>query len=315
LSELAKIEYSLVTHIGKVRKNHEDNYYTCDGEFISVSHQKDIGNGISEIRLNKTIELDPANPTVFAVADGMGGHKAGEVASNLVVTMLDKCSKQASKKQNKESFLQLFKDVVLLINRVIADRSSSKAELRGMGSTLAMMLFEKGKAVSVNVGDSRTYLYENGTLKQLSRDHTFGQQLRDLGMDEADDPEINRHRKALMRYMGMECDITESIAEITQPIVINENQIYMLCSDGLTDEVSDESISEIFKTSNNLNDVESKLLEAALNGSEGKVGGIDNITVLLIRFSGERQKEKTGTNDKSKTFFSRLFGKNRGEKK
>ena len=284
------LEYYCVTHMGKMRDNHEDNYLTCDGKLITLKQQKRMTVKHPQIITRKVIKGDKAFPAVFSIADGMGGYKAGEIASNTVVTELKKKLKAGHKFANTlkspvETVVKYINDINFLVNI----KAGADDKLSGMGSTIATLVFEQDGVTAINVGDSRAYLFENGMLKQISHDHTFGQQICDMGLEKDVNLEMVSYRKSLTRYVGMESSLTEDITKISDKVPYESSQVYLICSDGLTDEVSPEEIEKICSDYNGeLTGIGEVLLKFALGNNGKEIGGRDNITFMLIKCRDEK---------------------------
>lgn len=279
------LEYYCVTHMGKMRDNHEDNYLTCDGKYVSLKRQKRMTAKRPLITTYKVVTKDKCFPAVFALADGMGGYSAGEIASNTVVVELKKKIKAEHNfgktlKSPVETVVQYVNEINYLINV----KAGADDNLSGMGSTIALLVFEQDGVTSVNVGDSRAYLFEKGELKQLSHDHTFGQQICDMGLEKDVNLDMVSYRKSLTRFVGMESSLTEDITRISDKEAYRDSQIYMICSDGLTDELTHETIKKILSDNNgDLKKIGESLLSKALGNETNDLGGRDNITFILIK--------------------------------
>ena len=279
------LEYYCVSHLGNLRDNHEDNFLTCDGELISLKQQKQLTQKSPQIIIHKAFKGDKVLPAVFVVADGMGGYNAGEIASNTVVVELNKKIKSGrglsdSGKSPTETIVQYINEVNSLVNL----KAGADDNLSGMGSTIAALVFEENGVSSINVGDSRTYLFENRALSQLSHDHTFGQQICDMGLANEVNLDLVAYRKSLTRFVGMESGPSEDITKVSNKVAYGDSQIYMICSDGLTDEIPQEIIAGIFANGgDDLNKIGEALLSFALGGNGKDISGRDNVTFILIK--------------------------------
>lgn len=206
---------------------------------------------------------------LFAVADGMGGHLGGDVASATAIETISS-GLQGSDGKVEEAALA---DVVQRANRAIWDRSQSDPSLRGMGTTCTVLLLQEDDAVVAHVGDSRLYLLREGGFEQLSQDHTLvGQMVREgrLSQEEA------RHhpqRSVITRALGADPDVRVDAFRLE----LREGDIVLICSDGLTSMVPDEDIAEVLDTATDPQEAADRLVEIA-----NEAGGEDNITVVVL---------------------------------
>ncbi len=213
---------------------------------------------------------------VFIVADGMGGHAAGEVASQIVTEMVGPGVSQAVMEGLTPAELQ--KVTLALIeqaNRAILERADDEPEKRGMGTTLTLLtLMPEGHYLADQVGDSRAYLLRDGELTQITRDHTVVQQQVDRGALTAEQARDHPLSHILTRALGTE----EQVEADTYFDGVKPGDRFLLCSDGLSGMISDEQIKEIVSTpTDNLQEIADALVDAA-----NQAGGMDNITALVI---------------------------------
>ena len=278
------LEYYCVSHIGKMRDNHEDNFLTCDGKFITLKMQKRFSSKCPQYKLHRVMAGDKFFPAVFALADGMGGYNAGEIASNTVVSELKKKLKKGHRFSNTlKSPVETVAQYINDINYYVNIKSGASDNLSGMGSTIATLVFENDGVTSINVGDSRAYLFDDGTLKQMSHDHTLGQQISDMGIEGEVDIDLLNYRKSLTRFVGMESSLSEDITKVSDKETYKDSQIYLICSDGLTDEVSTGRIVTLCSEEKSLPELGDALLDAALGSKDNNLGGRDNVTFILIK--------------------------------
>jgi len=213
-----------------------------------------------------------AEQSVFGVADGMGGHQAGEVASAIAVQMLrDRLAGGATS-------IELAEAAVVEANTAIFKGARDNAEQRGMGTTLtAMIVLADGdpirQFVLLNVGDSRTYRMRGGQLRRISVDHSYVQELVATGHITEVEARTHPRRNIVTRALGIES--TVRVDRWVLPFVKGDR--YLLCSDGLVDEVADTEIAQIVATHNDAQSAAQALVDAANDH-----GGRDNITVVVI---------------------------------
>ena len=239
------MEVSSATSVGRIRPLNEDSY------FVS--------------------EPDQSGTVLAIVADGMGGHNAGEVASGKAVgivqkDVLGKCGKNA-----KDVLVKAVNDA----NREIYEMSVNARNLSGMGTTMTACVAEEHNVTAVQVGDSRLYLIRGEKITQITKDHSLVEMLLENGKITKEEARRHPQKNIITRAVGtdktVEADIYEFRAEA--------GDIILLCSDGLVNMVEDEEILPVMNLSETLNDAANKLVAEAETA-----GGTDNITVILIRF-------------------------------
>jgi PPM family protein phosphatase len=205
------------------------------------------------------------------LADGMGGEAAGELASQIFAeTALELFSR--SLPGSDEERLQLLHKSYELANTRILDHVKTHPHHRGMGCTAELLILFNNKFALGHVGDSRTYLYRNGELKQLTRDHSLVQNHVDQGLITPDEARRHHLRHVILRAVGANGLLTvDSIEGNTLP-----GDLFLLSSDGLTDMVDDRTIADVLAMPTDLAKKVERLIESA-----NSVGGLDNITVIL----------------------------------
>ena len=205
---------------------------------------------------------------LFAVADGMGGAQAGEVASRTAADVFEHVSGGGDPPE------QLLTDLTREANRQIFEMSQSDASRRGMGTTLtAAMVWSEGVSIG-HVGDSRAYRLRDGALEQLTHDHSLVAELQRSGQLSAEAAQNHPQRSIITRALGPEADVEVDAHTHTA----REGDVYLLCSDGLTGMISDADIENILRGAPDLESAAGSLVQAA-----NQSGGKDNITVVLFR--------------------------------
>lgn len=208
-----------------------------------------------------------AGPRLLALADGMGGHAAGEVASQLVIQAL----RGLDDDEPGGDLLAALDRATRTGNQAIATQVERSPELDGMGTTLTAILFAGSRIGLLHIGDSRGYLYRDGHLTQITRDDTFVQTLVDEGRITLEQAHSHPQRSLIMRALtGTEVEPTLTMREA------RAGDRYLLCSDGLSDVVSEETIAETLGSISDPKECADRLIELALRG-----GGPDNVTVVL----------------------------------
>jgi len=236
-----RIEYGARSDQGKVRSSNED---TC----------------IADIR-HKT----------FLVADGMGGHAAGEIASQIAASTVEEFLKNLTSDSDPGELLQ---HAVEEANTRVYETQMQKPEFRGMGSTLTVLSFSDSRFYIAQVGDSRAYMLRDATLHQLTRDHSVVWPLYETGILTKEDisrhPQKNLITRSIGTYPQVEVDLQDDAAF--------EGDIFLLCSDGLTDVLTDQDIEQtLSRRGKNAQELTELLINAA-----NEAGGPDNITVVVV---------------------------------
>ena len=221
---------------------------------------------------------------VAILADGMGGYKAGEVASALAVTQIYHDISSQLKKLKKEQvdqesgYLQqslLLKRAIIDANTKIVSTAQQGEQYQGMGTTIIAVLFFENKLALAHVGDSRVYRFRNNDLQQITRDHSLIPELIDRGMYTPEEAHAKTPKNLVTRAMGIDNKVEVDLKEETAV----PGDIYLLCSDGLNDMVADEEIHlTLSKYSANLVQTADNLVQSA-----NRHGGKDNISVILVR--------------------------------
>jgi serine/threonine protein phosphatase PrpC len=228
-----------------------------------------------------------AEKPLFIVADGMGGHRAGEVASRIAVNSFTESfyqileEKKPETVNSKEAFQLTHDSIKILLtesikraNKSVFSQSNQKPEFYRMGTTLTACYIQKEMAYIVHVGDSRLYIKRSGILKPLTSDHTIVGELYRRGELSYEDTFNHPQKNYLTNVVG----IAESINPDFQSYKIMPEDILILCSDGLNSMLKDREIAEIIDKSKSTPDIVKNLIKGAL-----AKGGLDNITVIAIK--------------------------------
>lgn len=213
-------------------------------------------------------------PNLLVVADGMGGHKAGDFASRYAVESL----KDALKKGTEDGPEAMIKKAIQFANQKLVEASRQDARLEGMGTTLVAATVIEQTLYFANVGDSRLYLLNNG-IKQLSRDHSFVQEMVRLGGINAEDAKHHPDKNIITRAVGVGEKLEIDFFEYR----LQKGDMILMCTDGLSNMIEDEEILRIVKSSRDIVEAVERLIERA-----NENGGQDNIGVILAEpFAGE----------------------------
>lgn len=210
---------------------------------------------------------------LFAVADGMGGHKAGEVASSIAINVIREYFLENNTKDEFMPPLFIIQSTELSNNRIRSEAELNE-EYFGMGTTVTMAVLDKmSNTVYIgNVGDSRAYLLRNNNIKQITTDHTYVHELLRDGHITIEEAKTHPKKNVITRALGSEDYVHADIFEME----FYENDVLLLCTDGLTTHVPDEKILEIINKYSTSESVE-KLIKSANDN-----GGTDNITIIIV---------------------------------
>lgn len=219
---------------------------------------------------------------LFVVADGMGGHRGGEVASRMAVdTVRDVVSKGRREAGNRKVNARalLIKSYEEASKRIYNASQSTSSALNGMGTTLVAAIKDGANLLIGNVGDSRAYLFTQGKLWQLTEDHSLVNEQIRAGIINEKDLERLAPRNVITRSVGFEPEVQADMLEYT----VNEGDLILLCSDGLSGLVSDQKIAELCRRYQ-----ASELVSVCIDEAK-KAGGDDNITVVVI-YAGRQEQ-------------------------
>jgi PPM family protein phosphatase len=209
-------------------------------------------------------------PPLFAIADGMGGAQAGEVASGLATAALKEGQADAGGQQR-------IADLIQEANRRVYDRSSSDPNTSGMGTTITVALVEDDHVAFGHVGDSRAYLIRDASMEQLTEDHSLVNELLKTGKLSREEAETHPQRSVITRALGTDPDVDVD----TFSVRAENGDLFLLCSDGLTDMVSEESILDLVER--HRDDIDGALRALVKEANRG--GGQDNITVVAFEIA------------------------------
>jgi serine/threonine protein phosphatase PrpC len=250
-----KYNYRSLTNVGKVRKANEDS---C-GEFKTP------------------------HGTLLIVCDGMGGHVGGAVASS---TAVEKVYEYINNRDSSLGYQTLLNQAIIFANEQVFGLSTVKPELKGMGTTCVVVLIsDSGLVYYAHVGDSRLYLLRDKGIKRVTTDHSLVQLLHDQGQITEDEMETHPNKNQILKAIGTDFDLRPEVCK--EPMQMFENDILLICSDGLCGMVHDRDIARItYANISNLENATQLLIDEANNN-----GGKDNITATLVSF-GQPQDQK-----------------------
>jgi protein phosphatase len=249
---------------------------TCTSQFRWTSSARSDAGRVREI--NEDACLDQPGPGRWAVADGMGGHAVGDLASRLVIDSLSRLAAPISLK----ALLADARTRLQTANRQLRDEAA-KRQVQRIGSTVVVLLACDRFCGYLWAGDSRIYLYRDGQLRQLTRDHSQVEQLKSLGIITDEEARHHPAQHMITRAVGA----TEVLELDDDAIEVADGDVFLLCSDGLSNELSDEEIVAVLTTAERQNASE-ELVERALAR-----GGRDNITAVVVEAQDPNASDKT----------------------
>jgi protein phosphatase len=253
-----KLSYAARTDVGMIRSGNEDNF---------------------EVDANKA-------RGIFVVADGMGGHAAGEVASEMAVQIVIREMKDTSSVSDGTATRTLG-EALKHANRAIHDRTITEVDKQGMGTTASVLVLSDSRYIIGQVGDSRVYLLRDGALKQLTKDHSYVQEQVDLGNLTPEQARYHPYSNVITRCVGASPDVEPDLYAGEA----KTGDIFLVASDGLTGMVDDRRLRDLLMTRNEPKR-KVELLIAEANGR----GGLDNITAIVVHVdeAGVNPERTTG---------------------
>lgn len=242
-----------------------------------------IAAGRTDIGMKRSTNQDSIclypQKAAFVLADGMGGHSGGDIASGICKDLFPKFIDQSLEAKNHDHL----KFAIENINAAIFDHASKNPELKGMGTTITSIFIEESELKISNVGDSRTYLYKSNEIYQLTKDHSLVQEKLNIGLYNREQANQDPQKNVLTRTVGFEAQVEVDSFTYT----ISKNDIFLLCSDGLHGKVSDEDIRLIMEENlgSELDNLTHEKIDnccQVLIDQANANGGQDNISVILV---------------------------------
>ncbi|MBR2840630.1 MAG: Stp1/IreP family PP2C-type Ser/Thr phosphatase [Bacilli bacterium] len=240
------MEYSYLTDPGKVRDHNEDSV---------------------------TIVKNDSGEILLILADGMGGHKGGEIASSIAVTHIGKRFTEITTVGNREDSINFLKEIVSEANMLLYKYSSENPESQGMGTTLVMALLTKDFLLYGNIGDSSGYAIKDGKMYKITNDHTLVNLLVKSGELTEEAAKNHPKKNVLMRALGANMSVEMDVFDVERDV-----EGIFLCSDGLSNMLSIDQIENVLNSSLPIDDKLQKLINKANNR-----GGTDNISVAYLK--------------------------------
>ena len=217
---------------------------------------------------------------VYLVADGVGGGNAGEIASRTAVSEIANyiASNPIEKATNKYAVVNYLQDCLDKTNEKIFNQALKYEENKGMATTIAVVYAKEGRAYIANIGDSRVYLYRDEELTQLTEDHTYVNTLLKAGIISEEQAAIDDRKNVITKALGADSTVEPDFYQLN----IIKGDIFLVCTDGLYDEVSNPEMIDIIKENESMSDICNRMIEKANSN-----GGHDNITVIFLRVTEE----------------------------
>ena len=245
------MEFSYLTNPGQVRDHNEDS--------VTI-----VKNGSGEI--------------LMAVADGMGGHKGGEIASSIAITHIGKRFTDISSVGNKEEAINFLKEIVSEANMLLYKYTEDNPESVGMGTTIVIALLTKEFLLFGNIGDSSGFVIKNKKIYKITNDHTLVNLLVKSGEITEEEAKDHPRKNVLMRALGANISVEMDVFDVEKDV-----SAILLCSDGLTNMLDEEQIEKVLDSDMDIDAKVQKLINKANNR-----GGTDNISVAYLQ-KGENE--------------------------
>jgi len=270
------IKYSASVSVDKglIRNNNEDNFY-FNGTYL-FADERDNAVSFSSVPSNRI--------QIYGVFDGMGGEALGEEASLIAAEATAKAHEKLM--VDESNITREFLSLIEKANAQICKKIVESGERR-IGTTFAALAINDDKATVFNVGDSRVYLLRNGELQQISVDDTIAQRMVNIGAITDEEAKTHKDRHKLTQHLGIFKDEMMVEPHVYKTIDIKKDDIFLLCSDGLTDMLSDSEIFSVLNENKSCEDMSKALIKKAL-----KNGGHDNVTSIVVKAETDRKKQK-----------------------
>jgi serine/threonine protein phosphatase PrpC len=282
---------------------------TKKGDKTSCWARTDLG---LKRELNEDSYLADSNISLFIVADGMGGHAGGNIASKMSVDIIRQRVREARKAgvlfskdaidNESPAVLKMLEESIKEASARIFEKSDRQPELAGMGTTVTLMLTHGKRAYVAHVGDSRLYRLRNGKFEQMTEDHSLVNEQVKAGFITSEEAQHSRFRNIITRSVGFESEVNAD----TMSLVMNPADIFLICSDGLTGMIEDDEIHKTIRKTR-LSQAPSRLVDLA-----NRAGGEDNVTVVVLKY-GDGQHDKRVSKSRKKRQNTRKTARKRAK--
>lgn len=220
-----------------------------------------------------------SNQLLVVVADGMGGHKAGDIASQLAVALIEEKWKEVDKVTSPEQTEQWLQQTITSMNLTIYERSLEHENFNRMGTTLVTAIVTQDFVTIAHLGDSRCYIYNDNGFTQVTEDHSLVNELMRSGQITEIDAKNHPRKNIVLKALGTEEQVKADVQTMSWE---KENKL-LLCSDGLTDKVMDEELEKLLTQEGNIAKIGQQMIDLA-----NKRGGEDNISLIIVNYANQK---------------------------
>jgi serine/threonine protein phosphatase PrpC len=240
---------------------------------LKTAYKTDVGR-VRSVNEDRVVVKDGvAGGTLAIVADGMGGHQAGDTASQITIELVESSLRSAGGELDDEARKSRLVEAIRQANAKVFEVASGKDHYRGMGTTITAALADASRVLIGHIGDSRAYYINHESFAQLTEDHTLVNELVKTGQLTPDEAAVHPRRNVITRALGTEADVDVDLAYVKWA----PGDMLLLCSDGLTNMVPESELTRTVRGEGTLAEKVDRLVEYALDA-----GGDDNISVVLI---------------------------------
>ncbi|EPZ39290.1 serine/threonine protein phosphatase PP2C family [Anoxybacillus ayderensis] len=237
--------------------------------------QTDVGKIRSHNEDNGGVFINQTGDYLAVVADGMGGHLAGDVASEMTMTQLKQFWEETEEMTSPQQAETWLKEHIMKVNESLFQHSQTNDHCQGMGTTIVAAICTKQFATIGHIGDSRCYLLNANGFQQMTEDHSLVNELVKSGQLSKEDAEYHPRKHVLLRALG-----TEQVIELdVKTVAVDEGDMLLLCSDGLSNKVPEQTMVDVLTSDRSLEEKAQALIDVA-----NEHGGEDNITLAIVQF-------------------------------
>lgn len=270
-NEKRKRKRKMWQHLYEGRKRYSCECRAC----MKAVFQTDVGKIRSHNEDNGGVFINQAGNYLAVVADGMGGHLAGDVASEMTMTQLKQFWEETGEMTSPQQAEMWLKEHVMKVNESLFHHSQTNEHCQGMGTTVVAAICTNQFATIGHIGDSRCYLLNANGFQQMTEDHSLVNELVKSGQLSKEDAEYHPRKHVLLRALGTEQTIQLDVKTVT----IDKGDMLLLCSDGLSNKVTEQTMIDVLTSDRSLEEKAQALINVA-----NEHGGEDNITLAIIQF-------------------------------